>query len=256
MHPRPHDAGESSAVSAVWSKVDGARSEPSTDGELVAATRRGEAGAFEQLYRRHAAYALALAVRVQGHSGDVEDILHDAFLRVHDQLDHLRSGDSFRAWLSSIVVRLVRTRMRRRRLLSALGLGTDELVDLDALVNADAGPELRAQLAQIYAILNEVPVDQRICWALRYLEGRKLEEVAHIAGCSLATAKRRIADVQRRLTGGVNQGRPGAGNANQGQLGAAGDVNQGQLGAVGEGGGADRDAANHSGAPADAGGWL
>jgi len=187
--------------SAVRAKGEVARPHQPSDGELVAAARRGETGAFEQLYRRHASYALALAVRVQGHSGDAEDVLHDAFLRVHDQLGSLRSDDSFRAWLSSIVVRLVRTRLRRRRLLSVLGLGADEVVDLDALIHSDAGPEVRAQLTQVYAILNEVPVDQRICWALRYLEGRKLEEVAHIAGCSLATAKRRIGEVQLRLTG-------------------------------------------------------
>lgn len=210
VHPRRPDLGErgdalgAQALVALDSTVhpSGVHSRELSDGELVAATRRGETGAFEQLYRRHAPYALALAVRVQGNSGDVEDILHDAFLRVHDQLASLRSDDSFRAWLSSIVVRLVRTRLRRRRLLSALGLGADEAVDLDALINGDAGPEVRAQLAQIYALLNEVPVDQRICWALRYLEGRKLEDVARIAGCSLATAKRRIGEVQRRLTSG------------------------------------------------------
>lgn len=169
------------------------------DGELVALTRIGESAAFEQLYRRHAPYALALAVRVQGHSGDVEDIVHDAFIRVHGRLSELRADASFKPWLSSIVVSLVRTRLRKRRLLSALGLLPVEPVELDALVHSDAGPEVRAQLAQVYSVLNGVPIDQRICWALRYLEGRKLEEVAVLAGCSLATAKRRIAQVQERL---------------------------------------------------------
>lgn len=172
--------------------------EPS-DAELVAATRSGNVLTFEQLYRRHAPYALSLAVRVQGHAGDVEDVVHDAFLRVHDQLATLRNDTSFRAWLSSIVIRLVRSRLRRRRLLSALGLAADEPVDLDALVHSGADPELRAQLGQVYAVLGTLPVDQRICWMLRYLEGRKLEDVALVAGCSLATAKRRIAEVQRRL---------------------------------------------------------
>lgn len=170
-----------------------------SDGELVALTRIGESSAFEQLYRRHAPYALALAVRVQGHSGDVEDIVHDAFLRVHGRLSELRADGSFKPWLASIVVSLVRTRLRKRRLLAVLGLSSSEPVELDAVVNLDASPEVRAQLAQVYSVLNEVPVDQRICWALRYLEGRKLEEVAALAGCSLATAKRRIAQVQERL---------------------------------------------------------
>ena len=170
-----------------------------SDAQLVASTRTGESTAFERLYRRHAPYALALAVRVQGHAGDVEDIVHDAFLRVHDRLHELRADESFKPWLSSIVVSLVRTRLRRRRMLSVLGLTASEPVDLDALVTGDAGPEVRAQLGQVYSILGQVPVDQRICWTLRYLEGRKLDEVARLSGCSLATAKRRIMAVQERL---------------------------------------------------------
>ncbi len=170
------------------------------DSELVALARVGEVAAFEQLYRRHAPYALALAVRVQGHAGDVEDIVHDAFLRVQDRLAELRADASFRPWLSAIVVSLVRTRLRRRRMLSLLGLLPNEPVDLDALVHGDAGPEVRAQLAQVYSTLAELPVDLRICWTLRYIEGRKLDDVARVAGCSLATAKRRIAAVQERLT--------------------------------------------------------
>jgi RNA polymerase sigma-70 factor (ECF subfamily) len=169
------------------------------DGELVALALAGQAGAFEALYRRHSPYALALAVRVQGSATDIEDIVHDAFLRVHDGLQLLRSGASFRPWLASIVVSLVRTRMRRRRMLAALGLVTKEPIDLDSLVTREAGPEVRAQLAQVYLLLREQPVDHRICWTLRYIEGRKLEDVAVIADCSLATAKRRIAAVQEQI---------------------------------------------------------
>lgn len=161
--------------------------------------KAGQSRAFEELYRRYSSYALALAVRVQGHGADIEDVVHDAFLRVHDRLDHLRSADAFRPWLGSVVVSLVRSRMRRRRLLSLLGLSGSEPVDLDALATHEAGPEVRAQLAQVYGTLQTVTVEQRICWTLRFIEGHKLEEVAHLADCSLATAKRRINVVQEKL---------------------------------------------------------
>ena len=47
-----------------------------TDAELVLLCRVKGRGAFEELYRRHASAALALAVRIQGHTLDVEDIVH------------------------------------------------------------------------------------------------------------------------------------------------------------------------------------
>jgi RNA polymerase sigma-70 factor (ECF subfamily) len=169
------------------------------DAALVARVANHDAVAFELLYRRHAAFALNLAVRIQGSTQDVEDVVHDAFLRAHQRLAELRDVAAFRAWLGSIVVRLVRTRLRRRRLLSVLGLANPDPVDLEAIASQDANPESRAELAQIYALLQTLPPDERIAWTLRHVERHRLEGVAELTGCSLATAKRRIAKAQRYL---------------------------------------------------------
>ncbi len=141
-----------------------------------------------------------MAVRIQGNAGDVEDVVHDAFLRAHQRLAELRDAALFRSWLGSIVVRLVRSRLRRRRLLSVLGLATADPVDLESIAGDEASPEIRAQLAQIYALLQTVASDDRIAWTLRYVENHRLEVVADLVGCSLATVKRRISRAQRFLS--------------------------------------------------------
>lgn len=171
------------------------------DAQLVSLAIGGDMAAFETLYRRHCAFVLNLAVRLQGTATDVEDIVHDAFLKAYGRLDELREAGSFRAWLGAIVVRLVRTRLRRNRLLGSLGLmsGVDP-VDLDAVASSEAGPETRAQLAQIYALLQMMPTNERIAWTLRFVERHRLEAVADLAGCSLATAKRRIQRAQKFLS--------------------------------------------------------
>src|SRR5262245_33989429 len=170
------------------------------DAKLVALAKEGDRVAFEVLYRRHAAFALNLAVRIQGSSGDIEDIVHDAFIRAHHRLVELRDQAAFRSWLGAIVVRLVRSRLRRRRLLSTLGLATSDPIDLDAIASDTAGPEVRAQLAQIYALLKTMPSADRIAWTLRYIERHPLEGVAELCDCSLATVKRRISRGQRYLS--------------------------------------------------------
>lgn len=170
------------------------------DAQLVALVRQDDRGAFEVLYRRHAAFAMNLAVRIQGSSTDVEDILHDAFLRAHLRIAELRDNGAFRSWLGSIVVRLVRTRLRRRRLLQIMGVAAVDPVDLEAVASPEATPETRALLAQVYALLRTMPPDDRIAWTLRYVDRHRLEEVAELAGCSLATAKRRITRAQRFLS--------------------------------------------------------
>ncbi|MBN1610380.1 MAG: RNA polymerase sigma factor [Polyangiaceae bacterium] len=177
----------------------GARTELE-DAELVVLAQSQDVAAYEVLYRRHAGYVMSLAVRIQGSVVDVEDIVHDAFLKAHEQLGELRDPPAFRGWLGAIVVRLVATRMRRRRLLERLGLAVGEPVEIDAIAAAEASPEDRAQLAQLYALLQTVPAGDRIAWMLRTIERHPLDEVARLCRCSLATAKRRISRAQRFLS--------------------------------------------------------
>jgi RNA polymerase sigma-70 factor (ECF subfamily) len=170
------------------------------DAQLVALGCKGETGALEILYRRHAAFAIHLATRIEGSARDVEDIAHDAFLRAFERLNDLTDRGAFRSWLGAIVVHAVRSRMRRGRLMSVLGLGkSSEPVDLDAIASSDASPHVRAQIAQIYALLRTLPTDERIAWTLRAVEGHDLETVARLTRCSLATVKRRITRTQRFL---------------------------------------------------------
>jgi RNA polymerase sigma-70 factor (ECF subfamily) len=169
------------------------------DAELVALASGGQSDAFEALYRRYASFAINLAVRIQGSSRDVEDIVHDAYLRAHDRLGELRDGQAFKGWLGSIVVSLIRSRLRKRRLMGAFGLAAKDPVELDSIASEEASPEARAQLAQVYALLQTMPADDRIAWTLRYVERHRLDAVAQLSCCSLATAKRRILRVQRFL---------------------------------------------------------
>jgi RNA polymerase sigma-70 factor (ECF subfamily) len=173
----------------------------------------GDRDAFEALYRRHATFAINLAVRLQGNRSDVEDLVHDAFLKAFQRLPELRDRAAFRPWLGSIVVSLLRTRIRRARWFYGLSslLGTTnsvtarsaqagrDVVDIDSLASDSAGPDVRAELAQVYALLRLLPPDERIAWTLRAVERHRLETVAELTQCSLATVKRRIQRAQRFL---------------------------------------------------------
>jgi RNA polymerase sigma-70 factor (ECF subfamily) len=170
------------------------------DAQLVALGAKGEAGAFELLYRRHVAFALHLATRIEGSSRDVEDIVHDAFIKAFERINDLTDRGAFKSWLGAIVVHAVRSRMRRHRLMNLLGIGRkSEPVDLDSLTSSDASPHVRAQIAQIYALLRTLPADDRISWTLRCVEGHDLDSVAKLTRCSLATVKRRISRAQHFL---------------------------------------------------------
>lgn len=201
--PSPSQPDDGASTTPLPTLEAGKRESPLSalpDAQLVALGCKGDNLALELLYRRHAAFAIHLAARIEGSARDVEDIAHDAFLRAFERLNDLSDRSAFKAWLGSIVVHAVRSRMRRARLLNLLGIGkSSEPVDLDAIASTDASPHLRAQIAQIYALLRTLPADDRIAWTLRAVEGHDLETVARLTSCSLATAKRRISRAQKFL---------------------------------------------------------
>ena len=60
-------------------------------------------------------------------------------------------------------------------------------------------PEDHTALTRIHRALDDVPAKVRIAWILRYLEQETNEDVARLCRCSLATAKRRIAQANQAV---------------------------------------------------------
>jgi RNA polymerase sigma-70 factor, ECF subfamily len=171
-----------------------------SDAALVTAARANESWAVQALFQRHASMMNGLAYRLLGRDAEVDDVVQESFLRALDRLDSLKEPQAFAAWLGSIVVRTVSRLLRRRKLLSRLGLRrNDEPIDLDTLVSQSAPPDALVELKAIYAKIDRMPVDVRIPLLLRKVEGLPLEEIAERTGKSLATVKRRIADGERAL---------------------------------------------------------
>ena len=169
-------------------------SDGSSDAQLVARAIQGDRWGREMLYRRHAAYLLAIAARLIGNRGDGEEVVQDTFVTAFEQLHQLREPAAVRGWLAQIAVSLVRRRLRRGRLMRVLGLdrGADDAT-LATLAAPGTNADQRAELALVDRALATVSANVRVAWMLRLVEGLELSEVASACGCSLATAKRRIA---------------------------------------------------------------
>lgn len=175
------------------------------DEELVRRIADGDRWAEEAFYRRYVAAVYGTVRRLLGSHSDAEDVVQDTFATAFAIWKQLRDPLRAREWLLRIAVRKVHRRFRTRRLMRALGLdrSTDEVL-LDCLAPESMSGEARAELAILDSVLTRLPSNERLAWMLRYVEGFGLEEVAEQCGCSLATAKRRIAAahavVQRHVT--------------------------------------------------------
>lgn len=156
------------------------------------------------LFKRYAPYVARIGMRLLGRESDVDDLIQEVFLAAFRQREQLRDPHATKNWLATIAVRTARRQLRRRRMRQFVGLDTGgpalELPD------QTISPEKRALLARVYEILDGMGVERRLAWTLRFVEGEKLEQVAERCGCSLATAKRRIAAAQALLQAEMDDG--------------------------------------------------
>ena len=159
---------------------------------------------IEDLYKRFAPYVAAIASRILGRETEVEDVVQDVFIAA---LSGLKKRDQLlqaKSWFATVTVRSSMRKLRVRSLWNVFDLA--EPPQYERLADATAGPEERRMVAEVYRALDDVSAKERVAWVLRHVQGESLEETALLCGCSLATAKRRIAAahavVKAQLEGG------------------------------------------------------
>ncbi|MGC4122035.1 MAG: sigma-70 family RNA polymerase sigma factor [Myxococcales bacterium] len=162
--------------------------------DLVAALRSGKPAASAILFDRYAPRVQRILARVIGVDSELPDLLQEVFLRALENVERIDDPARIEAWLSAIAVHAARECLRRRtrqRWLSKLGLGERHAQPADV-----AGGEA---LAATYAVLEKLPADERIAFALRFVDGMELTAVAQACEVSLATIKRRLVKAERRF---------------------------------------------------------
>lgn len=166
---------------------------------LMSGLHRGETWAKAAFFDRCAPHVERIVRRILGSHkhDDIADIIHDTFVQALGSLDRLRDPAAMIGWVQSIAAhtayRTIRARRARRWLFF---WAPSELPE----VSVEAGdPELTEAYRRTYALLDRLPADERVAFALRYIEGLELNHVADICEVSLATIKRRLAKAEKRF---------------------------------------------------------
>ena len=171
---------------------------PEQDAPLVEALRSGHPGAPGVLVDRYGRYVERLVVRVVGLAPEVPDLLHEVFTRALERVHEIKQPELLKAWLGSLAIFTARAWLRNRRFRRTWlrFLPPDEVPDLVAPV-----PDLDVHdaLRRVYRVLDRLPVDERIAFSLRFMDGMGLKETAELCGVSPATIKRRLGRAQARF---------------------------------------------------------
>jgi RNA polymerase sigma-70 factor (ECF subfamily) len=142
-------------------------------------------GAWQDIERRLRPY---VARRVAS-PGDVEDVLQEIFVRIHQGLSSLRDGESFGGWVYRIAQRCIADAGRAR------ARSPGELVDetLEMAPATDEGDGLEGELGACVALfVARLPAPYRDAVTLTELEGLTQKQAAELLGVTLPAIKSRV----------------------------------------------------------------
>jgi RNA polymerase sigma-70 factor, ECF subfamily len=162
---------------------------------LVQALRAGHPGAAAAFYDEHAAHVQMTLRSALGPDDDIPDLLQEVFIRALDQIRNLRDVDKLVSWLTTIAIFVARAHIRVRTRRSWLRVFSPERTRSWQLEQPSS--EARQALREVYAVLDEMQLEQRVAFVLRYIHGMTLPDAADASGTSLATLKRRLARAEK-----------------------------------------------------------
>lgn len=172
----------------------GIRLSDSHEQELLKQIQLGEMDAFGDLYELYRARLYGYCSRLLRNRNDVEDVLHETFLKAFNVLETLKDASRFRAWLFRIARNEVYTLLRKRE--SRREEFVDEICSsetpLDELVSLE-----RKEIVQ--RILSSLKVEYQEVIILREFELLSYAEIAQIMGDTESSVKSRLFKARKTL---------------------------------------------------------
>lgn len=153
----------------------------SSDQELIALVRAGDLAALGELYERHHEAGLRVARAVTGEGHRAQDLVSDAFERIHGAIARGAGPDeSFRAYLYTVIRRLAAEEGADR----ARAEPTDDFAPYEAITAVDDGTEHGVEAAIVASAFAALaPRHQAVLWYVD-VEGMPTAEAAAFFGLS------------------------------------------------------------------------
>jgi RNA polymerase sigma-70 factor (ECF subfamily) len=173
---------------------------------LVAAAKKGDTRAFEELVNRYEKKIFRVTMNITRNQEDAEDAMQDAFMKAYSHLKDFSGDSRFYTWLVRIAANEALMRLRKRR---PNVMSLDEPVegeeDLMPRELQDWGPSPLQRFAQteMKEILNTaieaLAPDFRTVFVLRDVEELSTEETAKALGISVPAVKSRLLRARLKL---------------------------------------------------------
>ncbi len=168
------------------------------DVQLLVALKADHPGAAVCFHDRYAVHVRAVLVRTMGFDQELPDLINEVFYQALRSIGSVEDGRRLKAWITKIAVHVARGCLRKRKRDRWLRFYAQP-AEIPVQATVGRADDAVETMRELYRVLDAMPVDERLVFTLRFIEGMELAELADVFDVSLATLKRRLVKCERRF---------------------------------------------------------
>ena len=162
-----------------------------------------DSSAQERLYQLYASKMFALCCRYSNSREEAEDILHEGFMKVFENLSKFRREGSLEGWIRRIMYNTAIQKFRQRKM-------DGQMVSIE---NVNEGSlnhfsdDIVGQLSakELMGMIQKLPPRYQMVFNLYVFEGLKHREIAEKMGITEGTSKSNLSDARTILQREINK---------------------------------------------------
>src|ERR1700704_5230966 len=179
-----------------------------TDENLMLRFGRGDAAAFELLYRRHESRVFRYLHRNLRNEAGANDLMQEVWFAVVRKAADYQPTAKFTTWLFTIAHNRMVDMIRANHRLQSLDAGDDadpegsSLLDrlaVDGKLEPPAQVQSQHEAAALLAAVEQLPAEQRSAFLMQAEGGLSVEEIAEATGSNFETVKSRLRYARAKL---------------------------------------------------------
>jgi RNA polymerase sigma-70 factor (ECF subfamily) len=166
-----------------------------TDEELMLCIVQGEEKAFDEIYLRYGKRLFVYFYRMMNYNKDIaDDMLQDIFMKIAENPEKFDRTRSFKTWIFSVASNACKNHYRHKQLVREK---EDQIIQEHILRSAASNQaamslDRSAFRHMLDRTLDQLPVEKKEAFILRYQEEKSIAEIALIQNCPEGSVKSRI----------------------------------------------------------------
>ncbi|MBA2613860.1 MAG: sigma-70 family RNA polymerase sigma factor [Bacteroidetes bacterium] len=167
-----------------------------SDEELMFYLSNGEELAFDELYLRYSKRLLGYFIRMLNFDKNLaEDALQDLFLKIAEAPERFDKNRSFKTWIFSVASNSCKNYYRHKKVVSE---SAKEIKYMNEQINDTTFLKTASKMDAVMFrkmledVLNDLPVEKKEAFILKYQEEKTISEIALIQNCPEGSVKSRL----------------------------------------------------------------